>query len=101
MLGLRATTGGHDKRSLHRGGVIGRGAAIGVPAPARVVPIVVVARVCAPVAEAQATQIEAEARIACATGETAVAQIVIVDPHVQTFVGGIREIDFTVADLPV
>lgn len=104
MLGLRSAARSHYEgnrllRGLRRRAV-GR-ATIGVPTPARIVPIVVVARVRAPVAEAQAAQIEAEARIAGTTGETAVAQIVIVDPHVQTVVRGIREIDFAVADFPV
>lgn len=101
MLGLSATTGGHDKRSLHRGGVIGRGAAVGTPAPSDIVVIVVVAGIGVPTRETQVAQAETEVRISGTSREETVAQIVVVDGHIELMIRRIAEIQHAVAYFPI
>lgn len=103
MLGLSATTGGHDKRRLHRGGIVGRRTAItvGIPIPSGIVIVEEIARISTPTAEDQTAQVEAEIGISGTPSECAVTQIVIVDRHVEVVVRRIGEIEHPVADFPI
>ena len=103
MLGLRTATGSHHERSLHRGGIVGRRTAItvGIPIPSGIVVVEEIARISTPTAEDQTAQVETEIGISGTPSERAVAQIVIVDRHVEVVVRRIGEIEHPVADFPI
>ena len=103
MLGLSATTGSHHERNLPGGGIVGRRTAItvAIPTPSGIVIVEEIARISTPTAEDQTAQVETEIGISGTPSECAVAQIVIVDRHVEVVVRRIGEIEHPVADFPI
>lgn len=74
---------------------------VGTPAPSDIVIIVVVAGIGVPTRETQVAQAETEVRISGTSREKTVAQIVVVDGHIELMIRRIAEIQHAVAYFPI